>query len=257
VGLPSSVVLSALEFDVVWESERFPHRNLALDVPSPGITHTQRAELVARAWAGLERRGLAVRSRAVPELADRLSLLAHPQRSVDVFVRTDRQVRGLAAVSGRQAQLAVVDRDEVWLIPARDSSFVEAAVSVAGECPAGYGRSVSVPQSVLHTADEKSGGDPKGLIVQLEDQGVPLHEAQLLSGMVTGMSVRGQFGVEQQGGRDRRMVRADRIVAFHDTDSGRYLYTVRRSPDGQQWATITPADSARIAASVWELFDEL
>lgn len=256
MGLPSSVVLTALEFDVVWESERFPHRNVALDVPSPGITHTQRAELVAKAWADLERKGLAERGRVVPELADRLSLLAHPQRAVDVFVRSDRQVRGLAVMAGRQAQLGVVDRDEVWLIPARDSSFVEAAVSVAGQCPAGYGRSVSVPLSVLHKADERSGGDPKALIVQLEDQGIALHEAQLLAGMLTGMTVRGQFGAEQVG-RDRRMERAARIVAFHDTESGRYLYTVRRSPDGQQWATITPADNARIAASVLELFDEL
>ena len=97
-------MLSTLEFDVVWESERFPHRHLALDVPSPGITHTQRAELVARAWAGLERRGLAERGRAVPELADRLSLLAYPQRSVDLVVHSDRKVRGLAATSGRSAE---------------------------------------------------------------------------------------------------------------------------------------------------------
>ena len=247
-------MLSTLEFDVVWESERFPHRHLALDVPSPGITHTQRAELVARAWASLERRGLAERGRAVPELADRLSLLAHPERSVDLIVHSDRRVHGLAVMSGRQAQLGVVDRDEVWLIPARDSSFVPAAVSVAGECPAGYGRSVSVPQAVLHKADEKSGGDPKGLILQLEDQGVPLAEAQLLANMLTGMTVRGQFGAEQLG-RDRRMERAGRVVAFHDTASGRYLYTVRRSPDGQEWATVSPADNARLAASIAELFE--
>ena len=249
-------MLSTLEFDVVWASERFPHRHLALDVPSPGITHTQRAELVAQAWASLERRGLAARDRAVPELADRLSLLAHPERSVDLLVHSDRRVRGLAVMSGRDAQLGVVDRDEVWLIPARDSSFVEAAVSVAGQCPAGYGRSVSVPQAVLHKADEKSGGDPKGLILQLEDQGVALAEAQLLAGMLTGMTVRGQFGAERAGGRDRRMERAGRVVAFHDTASGRYLYTVRRSPDGQEWATISPADNIRLAASIRELFDE-
>lgn len=254
--LSSSVVLSTLEFDVLWESERFPRRHLALDVPSPGITHTQRRELVRQAWAGLAERGLADGDRAVPELADRLALLAHPARSVDVFVRADRQVRGLAAVSGRDAQLGVVDGDQVWLIPARDSSFVESAVSVTGDVPAGYGRSVSVPLAALHKADENSGGDPKALITELENENLPLSEAQLLATMLTGITVRGQFGVERAG-RDGRMTRARRIIAFHDTDRGRYLFTTRRSPDGQEWATLTPADNARLAASVIELFDEI
>ena len=254
--MPSSVVLSTLEFDVLWESERFPHRHVALNVPSPGITHTQRRELLAQAWAGLESRGLAEHGRAVGELADRLSLLAHPERSVDVWVRSDRQVSGLAAVVGRDAQLGVVDGAEVWLIPAHDSSFVEAAVSVIGQCPPGHGRSVSVPLDVLRAADERSGGDPQALILRLEDGGVPLSEAQVLAGMFAGIGVRGQFGAERVG-RDGRRVRAPRVVAFHDTDSGRYLFLVRNSPDGRQWATVTPADNARLAASVWELFDEI
>lgn len=254
--LPSSVVLSALEFDVLWSHERFPSRHLALDVPSPGITHTERNELVKTAWAGLTERGLAERGRAVPELADRLSLLAHPDRSVDVWVTTDRQVHGLAVVAGRAAQLGVVDGDQVWLIPARDSSFVEAAVSVIGQCPPGHGRSVSVPLTALHKADENAAGDPKALILELEDQDVPLPDAQQIAAMLTGMTVRGQFGAERLG-RDGRMVRADRVIAFHDTESGRYLFSVRRSPDGREWATITPADNAGLARGVWELFDEI
>ncbi|HEX9338309.1 MAG TPA: ESX secretion-associated protein EspG [Pseudonocardiaceae bacterium] len=255
MGLPSTVVLSTLEFDVLWEAQRFPRRHVVLDVPSPGVTRLQRAEFVATAWAGLAQRGLAENGRAEPELADRLALLAYPERSVDCWIWTDREIRGLAVQSGRQAMLGVVDRDEVWLIPARDSSFVEAAVSIGGQCPAGWGRSTSLPQDTLRDADEAAGGDPKALIVQLEERGIPLGQAQVLAAMFTGIVGRGQFGAETVGaGRVTR--RADRVVAFHDTDRGRYLYVTRPSADGRLWATVTPADNRGIASSVWELLDE-
>lgn len=256
MGMPSTVVLSALEFDVLWEAQRFPRRHVALDVPSPGVTHAERADLVAAAWAGLEQRGLADRGRAEPELADRLALLAHPERSVDAWVWTDREIRALAVQAGRQAMLGVVDRDEVWLIPARDSSFVEAAVSVAGECPPGYGQSASLPLDTLRAADEDAGGDALVLVGQLIDRDVPVNQAQLLAGMFDGIVGRGQFCAERTppGQRARR---AGRVVAFHDTERGRYLYLTRPSADGRVWATVAPADNARLATSVWELLDEL
>lgn len=249
-------MLSALEFDVVWESQRFPRRHVVLDVPSPGVTRNQRAELVASAWASLAERGLAHRGRVDGELADRLALLAYPERSVDGWIYSDREIRGLSAQSGRDALLAVIDRDEVWLIPARDSSFVEAAVSIAGECPAGRGRSVSVPLDVLRRADAAAGGDPKSLIVELNELDVPLGKAQVLAGMFDGIVVRGQFGAERTvNGRGTR--RADRVVAFHDTDRGRYLYLTLPSADGRLWATVTPADNRTVATAVWELLDEV
>lgn len=256
MGLPSSVVLSALEFDVAWESQRFPRRHVALDVPSPGVTRNQRAELVAQAWAALAERGLASRGRVDGELADRLALLAYPERSVDGWIWTDREIRGLASQSGRDALLGVVDRDEVWLIPARDSSFVEAAVSMAGEWAPGRGRSVSVPMDVLRSADAAAGGDAKSLIVELTELDVPLGNAQTLAGMFDGIVSRGQFGAERSvNGRSSR--RAERVVAFHDTERGRYLYLTQPAADGRLWATVTPADSRTIATAVWELLDEI
>jgi hypothetical protein len=250
------VVLSALEFDVLWEAQRFGRRHVALDVPSEGITHTERARLVGEAWTTLEQRGLASRGRAEPELVDRLALLANPEVSVDGWVWTDREIRALAVASRGEALLGVVDRNEVWLIPARDSSYVPAVVSVAGECPAGGGRSVNLPLDVLREADVEVDGDPEKLITALERRGIVLHEAQLLAGMLGGMTMRGQFGAERTL-RDRRVRRADRVVAFHDNEHGRYLYLVRRSGDGHAWVTITPAGNAVLANAIRELVDEL
>lgn len=250
-----SVVLSTLEFDVVWESERLPGRHPAIDVPSPGMTHTERAELVAEAWKSLENRGLAESGRVVPELADRLNLLANPEAQIDAWVWADREVKALAVVAGQEALLAVVDGAEVWLIPARDTAVVEAAVAIAGEALAGPGRSVSVPTETLTAADAAAKGDSRTMIMALERRGMELSEAQSLVAMLDGMGTRGQFGVEHRR-RDQRMVRADRVVSFHDTEHGRYVYLARPSTDRRSWSTITPADNFLLMQAVQELLDQ-
>lgn len=254
---PGTLVLSALEFDVVWEAGRFPRRHVALDVPSPGRTHTERAALVAGVWESLEGRGLAERGRVTPELADGLALLAHPQVSVHTWIWTaDREIRGFAAASGDEALLAVVDRGEVWLIGSRATALAESAVSVAGQMPAGAGRSVSVPNDVLREAAEDAGHDPQRLITALEAHGVGLRDAQELAAMFHGIGTRGQFGAERARS-GAAPARADRVVAFHDTPSGRYLHQVRPSTDGRRWSTITPADNQLLASCVWELLNEV
>lgn len=254
--MSDTLVLSALEFDVVWEAERLPAKHVALTVPSPGMTHSERARLVEQAFDGLAARGLAKGGRVVPELADRLALLAYPQVSVDAWVWTDREISALAAANGAQAMLGAVDMGEVWLIPARSTALAEAAVSIAGSAPAGPGRSVSLPTDLLHEADARSGGDAQKLITILSERDISFSEAQSLAAMVTGMAARGQFGAERAQ-RDQRRTRANRVVAFHDTVDGRYLYLARPANDGRMWSTITPADNARITSCVWELLDEV
>ncbi|WP_435154323.1 ESX secretion-associated protein EspG [Amycolatopsis sacchari] len=251
-----SLVLSTLEFDVLWEAERLPPPHPALRVPSPGRTHTERRALVEQAWRSLEARGLAAGGRASAGLVDQLNLLAQPKVSIDVWVWTDREIKGLAVSTGRQALLGVVDRDEVWLIPARDTSLPESAVSVAGELSAGVGRSVSVPHHVLRAADADAQGDPKALVTALEDRGVELWQAQELAGMMVGLVARGQFGVERLG-RDGVMHRAGRVIGFSDTDAGRYLVQLGGGGDGQDWVTVAPADNQLLAARIWELLDEV
>jgi hypothetical protein len=256
VSLPSSVVVSALEFDVLWAGQRFPRRHVVLDVPSPGATHSERAKLEAQAWASLGERGLAKGTRADSELADQLALLANPKQAVDVWVWTDREIRAFAASSDNNALLAVVDGGQVWLIPSRPTSFVRSAVSVAGECPAGGGHSVSVPLETLRAAEEDVGGDATAIITALQRHGVALPDAQELAGMLTNIEARGQFGA-QRTLRDGRIRRADRVVAFHDTDWGRYLYLARSEGGRAPWVTVAPANNARIAENVVELLDEL
>jgi hypothetical protein len=53
------------------------------------------------------------------------------------------------------------------------------------------------------------------------------------------------------------MRRADRVIAFYDTDAGRYLFQLGRNTDGRDWVTVTPADSQLLVKRVWELLDEV
>jgi hypothetical protein len=254
--IKGTVVLSKLEFDVLWEHEKLPPKHEALTVPSPGTTHTERRQLVAQAFAGLEQRGLAGRDRAVAELADQLSLLAHPQLSIDSWVWTDHRISSLAAVAGNQALLAVVDGPEVWLIPARESSIAEAAVSVAGDVVHGPGFSVTLPTDVLAAADGEARGDVRGFGSALTRAGVPGGDVKSLVTMFTEMNVRGQFCVTRTQ-RDGRTARAERVVAFHDTPRGRYVHLAKPNADGRMWSTVAPADNRRLVTCVQELLTEV
>jgi hypothetical protein len=248
----NSIVLSALEFDMLWEIERLAPRHVALDVPTPGMTHTERAELVEQAWKSLARRGLARGRRASGELIDMLNLFAQPRVAVDVWVWTDREIKGLAVSVGGESMLAVVAHGEVWLIPVGRDRLAEAAVSVTGELAAGVGQSVSLPHKVLVEADASARGEAKALVTALEDRDVPLWQAQEVAGMLLGQQSRGQFGAQRRS-RDGTTRRAERVVAFFDTDAGRYLFQVSRD----SWATIAPADNALLVERVRELLDEV
>lgn len=250
-----SLVLSALEFDVLWESFELPRRHVALDVPSEGTTRTERLRLVDSAWASLSDRRLARNRRVSGEVTDMFHLLARPGFGVDVWVWAEREIRGRAVSSRGQALLAVVDNGEVWLIPATEDALPEAAVSVAGDLGPGIGQTVSIPYPVLREADAAAKGDAKALVTALEDRGVELFKAQELSGMLLGQEARGQFGAERIG-RDGVVHRAGRVVAFFDTDAGRYLFQVAEDRDGREWATVTPADNALLATRIRELMAE-
>ena len=254
--IKGTIVLSRLEFDVLWESEKLPPKHEAITVPSPGKTHTERRQLVAKAFGELEQRGLASRGRAEPHLGDLLNLLAHHQLSIDSWVWTDHRISSLAVVSHSNALLCVVDGAEVWLIPARETSIAEAAVSVAGDVIAGPGLSVSVPTDVLTAADADARGDVREFAAALTNKGVSGQDAKAMADMVRDMNVRGQFGVTRMQ-RDQRMLRADRVVAFHDTPRGRYVHLAKPNNDGRMWSTVTPADNRRLAMCVQELMAEV
>jgi hypothetical protein len=115
---------------------------------------------------------------------------------------------------------------------------------------------VSLPLETLRAAEREVGGDTTAIITALSRRGVDLPDAQELAGMFTNIEARGQFG-GQRTLRDGRVRRGDRVIGFHDTDWGRYLYLARSDGGRDPWVTVTPANNARIAENVAELLEEL
>ncbi|MFR9731320.1 ESX secretion-associated protein EspG [Saccharopolyspora sp. MS10] len=255
-----TVVLSATEFDVVCEAEGLTERrHVVLTVPSPGATHDERAELLARVWPGLRSRGLAeaATDRVEEDFADLLVLLDRPRLAVDLRIwAPDRSIRALGSANGSAGLVTVVDGDLVELTPVRGGSLAEAVVSVAGDGPPGAGRPVSLPHEALLDASARAGSDLRRFEDELRGFGVVGEDAAALAGMADGMGMRGQFGVEHAPSRSAKPHRSDRVVGFHDTPAGRYLHSVRASGDGRLWSTVAPCDNRRLAEYLHELVEE-
>lgn len=250
-----SVVLSRTELDVVWEAERLGARHVALDVDSPGTTFAERADIVDAVWSDLARRELAKGRRLTPYVLDLLGVLARPSVAVDVWQWSNAQVSALAAATAHHGVLGVLDGDECWLIPVRANALAEAAVSVLGDMHAGVGEAQSVPHDVLVSASAAAGDDAHALVGELEDRGVELYVAQEIAGMLLGTVLKGQFGVEHYSPDGRRWT-SEHVVAFHDTDAGRYLVQVDTAGDGVDWCTVAPADKRLLIDRVAELIED-
>ncbi len=253
------VALSSLEFDVLAEYLGIEAMPLVLKVPSPGRTHTERAELVDSAWESLSARGLGRPNRLNPELERMLRLLVRPQREVDARMWFGRSVRLLAAGTepgeSEQAVLAVKDGDTLTLRRAAATGLAREAVHQLPALSPGPGRSVTLRSVDLDAAAEAS-YDIETLRMALRRYGVRADDAGTLTRMAAEAGSRGQFGAAV---RDRlgRRVRATHVVGFFDSPHGRYVQLRRNSPSGDPWSTIAPVDSKRLIGHVEELLTEV
>ncbi|GAA2964162.1 ESX secretion-associated protein EspG [Actinokineospora diospyrosa] len=235
----TAVTVTALEFDVLTEHLGVEPVPLVLEVPSPGRTDTERADLVDRAWSGLAERGLGRPGRVDPLLESLLSLLDRPEREVDGRLWTEGPVRVLAAARADRAVLATMTEDTITLCAADATGLPRHALSVLPPVAPGPGRSVTVP-----TVDfEAAAPDP--LASGLRARGVRADDASTLAEMITPLRAHGQFGAAV---RDRwgRRHRADRVVSYFDTAHGRYLQTRTTTDTGEAWTTISPTDTRRL-----------
>ncbi|SDN42590.1 ESX secretion-associated protein EspG [Allokutzneria albata] len=250
------VVLSALEFDVLWSHLGLPDMPLVIKVPSPGKTYQERAELERAAWDGIGERGLGRPIRLDAELERMLEVLALPDREVDGRIWLGHSVRVLCAARGSDGVLAVLEGSQLKLRQTTDFGLPRIALSVLPALPAGTGRSITLPSSDLDAAAAQAGNSVEALEAALRQYGVRAEDAHALSTVVSEVGDRGQFGVAARDEHGRRR-RADRVIAFFDTPAGRYLQTRSASPSGVPWSTISPADNRRLTQHLDELLAEL
>ncbi|MGZ3142367.1 ESX secretion-associated protein EspG [Lentzea chajnantorensis] len=249
------VVISALEFDVLWEHLGLETMPLVLKVPSPGKTREERRVLEDQVWRQLGARGLGGPRSLDPTLEDLLHVLNRPQREIDARLWLhERSVRLLAAGKGQAGVLAVLDGGQLLLRPAEADGLPREALTVLPSAPAGEGHSITLPSADLDAA-ASSAASPEDLEAELRSRGLRADDAHALADMVRDATHRGQFGAAARDKWGKR-VRPDRVVSFYDTPQGRYLQMRRASEGRPPWSTITPVDYRRLHHHLVELLEE-
>jgi EspG family len=249
VVITPEYLLSPREFEVLWRTLRLGRMPYPLDVPSEGATEQDLKALQAKTLAGLRERGLAQDDR----LEDLLRLLDRHEVSVDAVLGLDRTVRALAASSGDQAVLAIIDGDRVGLAEIRPTGLAREIVQVLPEGEPGPGNAMSVRANTLQQAaalqeaeHEDESDDPWGAADDelddsqaLQKAGLSAQDARQLGELASNRVAGGQFGVTH--GRRR----ADVVINWFDTHQGRYLVV---NSDG--WLSLSPTDNDRIATRI-------
>lgn len=237
-------VLTAAEFDVLWEWLGLGATPVVLQLASPGRTHGERRSVQAAAWQELRGRGLAGSDGPDPELARLLHLLARPGEQLELRAWWGREARALAA--GRHGVGALAQRDADAVTVTACGSLPGAVLGAFPPADRGPGRACTVPTSALTAASGAA------LRPALLGAGVPAAEAGLLARMLAGTGSRAQvvalavdrWGVLRRGGG---------VLGVLDGPRGRYLLTRSTGDDGVEWATVTPADHRLVQHRIGEL----
>ena len=254
----SSFTISRLEFDVVWEHLRLGSFPTVYRMLGHGQTYDERAQLVQQAWAALEARGIGGPASLDPVLADLLTMLAAPEREVDARTgHRGREVRALAGVARGRAAFGVLDAEGFTFTEITPGGLSRAVVGLLPDHPAGDGHSVTLSSASFEAACAASGGTVKGFRAALAERGMRPDDIDQLAVALDGPFGGGQFGAAM---RDRwgKRHRADHVVGFVDTASGRYLMESKPTVGGSElWTTIAPTDPMRLAARIDVLLTDL
>lgn len=230
----TAVVLSHLEFDLLWEDLGAGEPPYPLEVPSFGATLDERERLGGEVFGSLAAAGLVDGDRVAPELEGLFGLLAANSVAVDALVFRPRPWRVLAAARGGRGVLAVLDDREVALEAIRD--VVAAMSRVIGDAPAGPGEQVRMPRAVFSAA-----------VDAYARTGYAGMERALASGGITGRAVRSITTVVESGRRaaGQLAVTGPRgrspMLSWTDTEAGRYAMAAEEV-SGEPWVLVSPAD---------------
>lgn len=240
-----AAALSRTEFEVAWSS-------LGLGALPFPLATGDGVDLSASSgvFASLAERGLATGDRLCDEWADRMTVLAFPERSVDAVGRVGHELAALAASAHGTGALAVADGDSVVLAPIRVGSLVESVVALLPVVPAGPGHELTVPVDAArqYLASEDAWGTDRWI---LGEAGIGFADATLLVNLAEGRLRGGEFGVNVADSPTGTLFRGIPVVSWFDTSGGRYLMT----NDGAT-LTIAPADAAQIALRLHEVLED-
>ncbi|APU17847.1 MULTISPECIES: ESX secretion-associated protein EspG [Actinoalloteichus] len=246
------IVLERSELNLLWRHLELGTRPLTLATRECGVTLAEAAEFDRRSAATLRERGLLDGPAVHPELAAALHCLAAPRHAVDLrwTVEPGREIRAMAAEDGRRGARGVLDEERLFVDDVHPTDVIPSVIAVLAEMRAGTGQMVRLPAPVVEAAGADGPPSDARFETALVEHGIPAGEAKEVLGMLGTARLRGgQLGVTS---RDRLGVphRAPWVIDVYDTVQGRYAVHHR-----DDWITVAPADSARLAEMLRELLE--
>jgi hypothetical protein len=241
-------VLTAVEFDVLWEWLRLGATPVVLRMDSPGHSGAARARIVGRGWQALRERSLADASGPHPELVRLLNLLARPAAQLELRMWRGHSMRAVAAGRGNSSALAVRQDETVTLSAC--TGLASALVDVLPPAPAGPGRAVTVPAAVIDSAAGTPEPAAPGAGPSIDTQML-----ELVLRRSDGRTHRAQIAA-LAADRCGMLRRLPKIVGILDTAAGRYQLTKVTTADGDEWTTLAPADGHQLRQRAADLLAE-
>lgn len=251
-----SFSLSLAAMDLLWEQLRLGTPVRIFEIPSVGATMSDRDRLRTVVWNDLTSRGLANRGRLSAEVEEALYALGRFQTAIDVvgLLADEERLLARSATDGRVGVLARLGDRSVTFDTFRPEGMLAEAVRLIGDEKPGPGRSVTYPEpdpeaerkAALQRRREDGGGF-RGVFEPVRPQqgGYELERRAAQSMWERRRRRIGMFTVYARDRYGHEVLTP--VLSWFDTDDGRYLGHIRPGPDGQQWTTYSPADSARIA----------
>jgi hypothetical protein len=240
--------ISDLAFQVLWEYLGLPDMPETLTVSRYGHGQRERSGVVSKAWAELQRAGLADDTAPHPRLVSLLTVLARPRRSVGARLWLGGPVRAFAAAAGDQAAFGVYVGGNVNVHAIRPEDLARAPVSLLLDATPGPGCTVSLPNEVIGDARFRAIASPADRVPARAPR-LGSEEANWLAETIYGATDRGEFTaavIDHMG----YSVRDDELVGFFDSPNGRYLIEEYRAADGRDWTTIEPASGRMLVECI-------
>ncbi|WNV85862.1 ESX secretion-associated protein EspG [Umezawaea sp. Da 62-37] len=245
----TGVVLSHLEFDLLWEDLGTGTPPYPLEVPSHGATEQERDALGADVLRTLTQAGLADGVDISPDLEDLFGVLAHGVLSVDALVFRPTPWRVLATARDGRGVLAVLNDHEVVLEPVTD--LATAVTRVVGDAGAGPGEQVQPPRPVFSAAvDAYTESGHRGLERALAQANITGRLTRAITTLIDSpRRATGQLAATGPAGRSP-------VLSWTDTAAGRYAMATERTGD-TEWVRISPADSAWLTRHLSTLLSQV
>ena len=250
--------LSLAAVDLLWEQLRLGTPVRIFEVPSVGATVADRDRLRQLVLDDLTSRDLAYRGRLEPEVEEALVTLSGFRHAIDAvaMLSEDEQLLARAATTSWTAVLARKQDQMINFETFRPEGLVSEVVNLIGDEKPGPGRSVTYPEAGPPPPQRRP-EEPtfSGVLQPVRPQNSG-YELQRRAAQTMWERTRKRIGMFTVYGRDRQGRELSLpVLSWFDTEDGRYLGHIRPGPDGQQWTTYSPADSARIAQQLVGMLD--